>query len=225
MTLQPKQLSLDTERHIQLLEQVVFSTGEEGLRVWESGIVMSRYILRNVDEFKGKVVVELGSGTGIAGLTLLKYSEAAHVHFTDYTEQIAEVLQKNIAMQTIKTSKVNVGLVDWTKPETWESLLGLEKIDRVMATDVVYDGSPYGDLAKLLHAIKKRHPQCEINVMLPLERKKGQDFKDKMESQGFKHTVETLSDEYYRQPALPKAKESEKYYPGLSALTFHLYKF
>ena len=68
------------------MEQVIFSNGEEGLRVWESGIVMSRYILKNVDEFQGKVVVELGSGTGIAGLTLLKYSDAAHVYFTDYTE-------------------------------------------------------------------------------------------------------------------------------------------
>ena len=225
MTLQPKQLALDAERHIQLLEQVIFSNGEEGLRVWESGIVMSRYILRNLDEFKGKVVVELGSGTGIAGLTLLKYSDASHVHFTDYTEQISDLLQKNIAMQTIKTSKPSVKLVDWTKPDTWDALLGLEKIDRVMATDVVYDGSPYADLAKLLHAIKEKHAQCEVNVMLPLERKKGQDFKDKMSGEGFKHKVQTLSDEYYRQPALPDAKESEKYYPGLSALTFHLYSF
>ena len=115
--------------------------------------------------------------------------------------------------------------VDWTKPDTWQPILSLDKLDRVMATDVVYDGSPYGDLAKLLRAIKERYPKCEINVMLPLERKMGQDFKDKMEGEGFKHTVQTLSDSFYRYQALPDRKESEKYYPGLSALTFHLYKF
>ena len=51
-------------------------------------------------------------------------------------------------------------LVDWTKPQTWQPLLDLENIDHVIATDVVYDGSPYGDLAKLLRAIKENNPQC-----------------------------------------------------------------
>ena len=128
-------------------------------------------------------------------------------------------------MQSIKTSEAHVKQVDWTKPDTWNCLLTLAKIDRVIATDVVYDGSPYGDLAKLLRAIKERHPQCVVNVMLPLERKKGQDFKEKMSDAGFKHTIETLSDDYYRKAPLPDAKESDKYYPGLNALTFHLYSF
>ena len=63
-------------------------------------------------------------------------------------------------MQTIKSGQFRVELVDWTKPESWEALLALDKIDRVIATDVVYDGSPYSDLAKLIHVIKQKHPQC-----------------------------------------------------------------
>ena len=116
---------------------------------------MSRYILNNLENFEGKTVIELGSGTGIVGLTLLKYSDAARVYFTDYTERITDLLQKNISMQTIKASEVYVELVDWTKQETWQSILALDKIDHVIATDVVYDGSPYGDLANLLHIIKQ----------------------------------------------------------------------
>ena len=45
---------------------------------------MSRYILKNLPTFEDKTVIELGSGTGIVGLTLIKYSGASKVVFTDY---------------------------------------------------------------------------------------------------------------------------------------------
>ena len=47
---------------------------------------MSRhYALLDSEKFNGEVVVEIGSGTGIVGLTLLKYTQVAHMVFTDYT--------------------------------------------------------------------------------------------------------------------------------------------
>ena len=61
-------------------------------------------------------------------------------------------------MQTLQEDKALVQVVDWTKPETWRSILDLESIDVVIATDVVYDGSPYGDLAKLLKEISQKYP-------------------------------------------------------------------
>ena len=80
-------------------------------------------------------------------------------------------------MQTLQTDKAQVQLVDWTKPETWQPLLDMESIDHVIATDVVYDGSPYGDLAKLLRQIQEKFRQCEIRVMTPAQRKYGPDFR------------------------------------------------
>ena len=58
-----------------MLEKKFYNCGEEGMRVWESGIVMARhYAIRNAAKFAGEIVVELGSGTGIAGLSLIKYT-------------------------------------------------------------------------------------------------------------------------------------------------------
>ena len=71
---------------------MIFSDGNEGLRVWEAGIAFSRYILQHKTEFNGKTVVELGSGTGIVGLTLLKHSAANKIVFSDYVPQVNEVI-------------------------------------------------------------------------------------------------------------------------------------
>ncbi len=52
---------------------------------------MSRYLALNPQIVEGKHVLELGSGTGIVGLTALKHC-GARVTFTDYTEQITNLL-------------------------------------------------------------------------------------------------------------------------------------
>lgn len=64
---------------------MIFQGGQEGLRVWESGIVLARhYSCIDQAEVDGKTIVELGSGTGIVGLSILKYCQAAKVVFSDY---------------------------------------------------------------------------------------------------------------------------------------------
>ena len=46
---------------------------------------MARYFsIGYPDSVKDQVVVELGSGTGIGGLALLKYTDVNKVVFTDY---------------------------------------------------------------------------------------------------------------------------------------------
>ena len=89
----------------------------EGLRVWEAGITLARYFaLEAADSTQGKVVVELGSGTGIAGLSLLKYTQAAKVVFSDYKQSVLDLLRENIALQegSTMTAEAQVELVDWT---------------------------------------------------------------------------------------------------------------
>lgn len=56
------------------------------MRIWESGIVLAKYftLVAPAALTTGKVVVELGSGTGITGLAVMKYTEAAKVVFTDH---------------------------------------------------------------------------------------------------------------------------------------------
>ena len=85
MSPQEKTLALSPSHPITLKEQVLFQGGQEGLRVWESGIALARYFaIQAPDSVRGNTVVDLGSGTGIVGLSMLKYTMVGHVMFTDY---------------------------------------------------------------------------------------------------------------------------------------------
>ena len=53
-----------------------FPHGLDGLRLWEAGIVLARYVVNNSAQFKGKRVLELGAGVGIAGMTAKKWTES-----------------------------------------------------------------------------------------------------------------------------------------------------
>lgn len=68
--------------------------------MWESGITIARYIYHNYERFKGKTILDLGSGTGIGAFAALKYTEASRVIMTDYTEEILELLRENVKYQS-----------------------------------------------------------------------------------------------------------------------------
>ena len=98
-TIEQKTFHLDAQKTLEIKEQFYFDVEYEGLRVWESGIVMARhYALMDARKFEGETVVELGSGTGIAGLAIAKYTQAAKVIFTDYKEPILDIIRDNIEL-------------------------------------------------------------------------------------------------------------------------------
>lgn len=70
--------------------------------MWESGITIARYIYHNKDHFKGKRILDLGSGTGIGALAAINFTEAEKVIMTDYTEEILTLLRDNTKLQTLK---------------------------------------------------------------------------------------------------------------------------
>ena len=88
-------------------------------------------------------------------------------------------------------------------------MLNLARIDRIIATDVIYHGSNYDRLARLLHAIKSRFPACEINVLIPSDRIKGQDFLNIMNDLSFAYEAESFEDTSYYAPVLQDEKEAK----------------
>ena len=60
---------------------------------------MARYFsIGYPDSVKDQVVVELGSGTGIGGLALLKYTDVNKVVFTDYQQPVLNLIGENIVL-------------------------------------------------------------------------------------------------------------------------------
>lgn len=52
----------------------IFPHGLDGLKLWDAGIILSRYIIKNCEIFKDRNILELGSGVGISGISLRKWT-------------------------------------------------------------------------------------------------------------------------------------------------------
>ena len=91
----------------------------------------------------------------------------------------------------------------------------MENIDRIVATDVVYAAVVVDKLAKLIRAIKDRHPRCVIEVMIPHGRSTQNAFLDSMVDSGFQEKLTNLNDPIYRAQVLTDVIQDMKQYPTL----------
>lgn len=147
---------------------------------------------------------------------------------TDYTEEILALLRENSSLQKpMKAREWEVQLVDWTVEETYARVVNGQTIDYIIATDVIYKGSPYDHLCKLIrHIADSQTQKPEILIIIPKQRDCRDDFLDIMKTKGgFDWTIQELEGDLYRLKALDNEKESDRYYPGLLKLNFDLYSF
>jgi predicted nicotinamide N-methyase len=59
-----------TNKKLALNDLLIFPHGMDGFHVWEAGIALARYTIKNLDLFKDKKVLELGTGCGTVGVKL-----------------------------------------------------------------------------------------------------------------------------------------------------------
>jgi predicted nicotinamide N-methyase len=73
----------------------------EGLKLWDSNIVLARYIIMNTHKFKNMNVLEIPSGTGIAGITLRKWTSANKVILADISPEMIQNIRNNMQKNSI----------------------------------------------------------------------------------------------------------------------------
>jgi predicted nicotinamide N-methyase len=61
----------------------MFPHGLSGLKLWESNVVLSRFVVMNNSLFKNKKVLELGAGTGIGGIAVAKWTQCQSIAMSD----------------------------------------------------------------------------------------------------------------------------------------------
>ena len=76
-------------------ELEVFPHGLDGLKLWDAGIILSRYIIINCDLLKDKNVLELGAGVGISGICAKKWTQCKSIVLTDYHPSVVDNIHKN----------------------------------------------------------------------------------------------------------------------------------
>lgn len=111
-----------------------FPHGFDGLRLWEAGIILARYVVHNPHLFKNKRVLELGAGVGIAGLTVKKWTECKEIEMTDYHPSVIDNINHNMEKNSAVCPVFNL---DWKKHGVHTT-----QYDIIMGSDIVYFGCP-----------------------------------------------------------------------------------
>ncbi|XP_021765510.1 protein N-lysine methyltransferase METTL21A-like [Chenopodium quinoa] len=126
-----------------------------GSWLWDSALVLSDHIsTHNNDNFglfslHGKTVLELGAGTGLPGLTASRLG-ARNVILTDLAPLIPG-LWDNVVVNGMDDGRVKVAELVWGSDELPSQLSELGcGVDVVLMSDVLYDPSLMGPLAKTL---------------------------------------------------------------------------
>lgn len=121
-----------------------------GGMVWEPAIVLSRFLASSDQPtgqyLAGKHVLELGSGTGTAGLAAATLG--ATVTLTDLPK-VLPLAAMNIQANMGVTGDVSLVPLDWGTASRWPQGT-MPKFDIVLASDCIYASFPIPDLAKVL---------------------------------------------------------------------------
>jgi len=110
-----------------------------GLVIWDASVVLAKTLEHNKDRWcsKEKRVIELGAGTGLAGLSAAALG-AGRVVLTDLHYALPN-LQRNVDSNSIAGrfsggTEVSVAELDWSNRDTWTN----DRFDVILAADVVW---------------------------------------------------------------------------------------
>ncbi|CAA0821064.1 S-adenosyl-L-methionine-dependent methyltransferases superfamily protein [Striga hermonthica] len=86
---------------------------------WPSEDVLAYYSLSHLDLFRGKSVIELGSGYGLAGFVIATATDASEVVISDGNPQVVDYIQRNIDANSASfgSTKVRSMVLHWDQVE------------------------------------------------------------------------------------------------------------
>jgi len=166
---------LEVERDSKVVEEIVVlehmthtDLAQVGLQVWRGALLLADWLLQNRGEVREKSVLEVGAGTGLASLIAARCG--ASVLATDLKDQVVlDLLQRNVTRNTsLADGKVSVMPLDFNDDLT--QVTGLEKVDLVLAGDVIYDDTITDSFVKFL--LRLRHQSSRpLKALVTLERR------------------------------------------------------
>lgn len=106
--------------------------------VWPTAVVLANFLLAHPAAVRGKSVVELGAGLGVAGLTAAACCGARQVLLTDREPWALHCAASSAACCHPPLEQVQAAVLDWQDVD--QSQLG-STVDVILASDVLYDGA------------------------------------------------------------------------------------
>ena len=151
---------------LQLKQRLGKASDGLGAVVWDCGLALANFLSRNPEVVRGKRVIDLGCGTGIAGIAAAACG-AKSIVVSDAVESYVSLALEN-ARDNGFGDKVSGLVMEWgTRP------LIANDFDIILCADGLYDSKGYAGLRSCLVAdallvYKRRHPAKEMQFFQPL---------------------------------------------------------
>lgn len=105
--------------------------------VWPSEEALAFYCMSNVDDFNGKMVLELGGGmTCLAGLLIAKYGKPHGVHLTDGNALAVENVKRTCRLNDINNCYIKCSVLKWEQISLCR--FETEKFDYILCADCLF---------------------------------------------------------------------------------------
>ena len=222
LKLKEKNININKDLSVKLTEQTLFKAdGGEGLHLWEASVVLTRYCLQNKEIFKNKNIIELGTGCGLLGISILKQIPSiGHYTFSDYQESVINNLKTNLIRNKLKENKkYDILKLDWRYYEKIDL-----KYDIILGSELIYQGGYIQELAKLINKLLKDDGICYISM--PEKRSMTGTFLKYVTECGMKYQSEyyDINNEELFVEILKDKKENKKLFENLKDMKLMLYK-
>ncbi|XVE87441.1 hypothetical protein DITRI_Ditri18aG0117700 [Diplodiscus trichospermus] len=133
---------------------------------WPSEEVLAYFCLSHADKFRCKRVIELGSGYGLAGLTIAAATDALEVVISDGNPQVVDYILHNINMNSgaFGETRVKSMKLHWHQKEISDLSC---TFDVIVASDCTFFKEFHTDLAQITQLLLKNTGPSEAIFFSP----------------------------------------------------------
>lgn len=138
--------------------------GTTGLKTWPGADFLLDHLIPMLQKKPLTTILELGSGIGLTGISILKLNLASKFIFTDHHESVLDKLALNLKQNGITKEKYEVRRLDWEDHQASDT-----SHDLVIGSDIVFDDRLIGALVSTLKSCIRKG---QIAIIANVERNK-----------------------------------------------------